>query len=235
MENKISTPIAIIFAGILIAGAVLYGTKDGSSTTSDSDTAAPKRDTGSLEEMRPVSESDHIRGNLNAKVFVVEYSDTECPYCKQFHTTMKQVMDEYGNRGEVAWVYRHFPLDQLHSKARNEALALECAAELGGNDKFWAYTDRIYEITPTNNGLDPAELPKIAQYVGLNINEFNTCMASNKYAKKVESDAQNGIATGARGTPWNIVVTQDGDKRSLPGAYPYTAVKQLIDEVLASE
>jgi len=115
--------------------------------------------------MKPVSDGDHILGDKNAPVKIVEFSDTECPFCKRFHTTMQQVVKD--NNGQVAWVYRHFPLDQLHSKARKEAEATECAAELGGNEKFWAYLNRLMEVTPANNGLDPAELLTIASYAGL--------------------------------------------------------------------
>ena len=119
----------------------------------------------SLINMKPISDSDHILGDKNAPVKIVEFSDTECPFCKRFHTTMQQVVKD--SNGQVAWVYRHFPLDQLHSKARKEAEATECAAELGGNEKFWAYLNRLMEVTPANNGLDPAELLTIASYAGL--------------------------------------------------------------------
>ena len=104
--------------------------------------------------MRPVSkDSDHIRGNPAAPVTLVEYSDFECPFCKRFHTTAKRLVDESG--GRVKWVYRHFPLDELHPvKARQEAVASECAAELGGNDAFWKFADRLYELTPSNNKTD---------------------------------------------------------------------------------
>ena len=119
----------------------------------------------SLINMKPISDSDHILGDKNAPVKIVEFSDTECPFCKRFHTTMQQVVKD--SNGQIAWVYRHFPLDQLHSKARKEAEATECAAEMGGNEKFWAYLNRLMEVTPANNGLDPAELLTIAAYVGL--------------------------------------------------------------------
>ena len=142
---------------------------------------------------------------------------------------MQEVMSEYGKDGKVAWVYRHFPLDQLHSKARKEAVALECANEQGGNDKFWSYADRLYEVTPANNGLDTAELPKIAQYVGLDVAKFNTCLTSTKYDKHIEDEVQNAQATGGNGTPWSIVVGKDGKKYPLSGAQPLSAVKQLID------
>ncbi len=143
---------------------------------------------------------------------------------------MQQVVAEYGNK--VAWVYRHFPLDSLHAKARSEAVALECAGEQGGNEKFWAYTDRLYEITPSNDGLDAAELPKIAQYVGLNVAQFNTCLTSGKFDQHIEDEAQNAAATGGQGTPWSIVVGTDGKKYPLSGALPYTNVKQIIDNAL---
>lgn len=105
--------------------------------------------------MRPIDATDHIFGNPNAQVFVIEYSDPECPFCKNFHATMETVMKQYGDDGKVAWVYRHFPLDSLHSKARKESEAFECAGELGGNAKFWEYANKLFEITPSNNQLDP--------------------------------------------------------------------------------
>lgn len=108
--------------------------------------------------LEPVTEKDHVYGNPQAELLIIEYSDPECPFCKRFHETMTQVMKEYGDAGKVAWVYRHFPLDSIHSKARHEAEAIECAGELGGNEKFWAYLNKLMEITPSNNQLDPSLL-----------------------------------------------------------------------------
>jgi protein-disulfide isomerase len=107
-------------------------------------------------QVAPVSPDDHIVGNINAKIIIVEYSDLECPFCKVFHNTMHQVVE--ANNGDVAWVYRHFPIPQLHPKAFRQAEATECAWEQGGNEAFWKYTDRIFEITPSNNGLLEEEL-----------------------------------------------------------------------------
>ncbi len=226
----ITTPIAIIVAGLLVAGAVLISKAPAPANKVVQDTVqnAPQQ-AGDLEAMIPITVQDHIRGDINAPVKIVEYSDTECPFCKRFHTTMKEVMDTYGKDGKIAWVYRHFPIDQLHSKARKEAVALECANEQGGNNKFWEYTDRLYEVTPANNGLDPAELTKIAEYVGLDKTQFSTCLTSTKYDKHIEDEVQNAQATGAQGTPWSIVVGKDGKKYPLSGAQPITAIKQLID------
>lgn len=106
----------------------------------------------------PVTANDHIMGSISAPVKIIEYSDTECPFCARFFDTMKQIMAEYGKDNKVAWVYRHFPLESLHSRARYEAEATECAAKLGGNDKFWKYLETIESVSPLNNGLDPALL-----------------------------------------------------------------------------
>ena len=231
-KNNLTVPVAIVIAGALIAGAVYW------SARGDSVAVAPQPqeeagNTAGLENMNPIEDSDHIRGNPNALVKIVEYSDMECPFCKRFHSTMQQVMDEYGKNGKVAWVYRHFPLDSIHSQARTEAVASECANELGGNDAFWKYTDRFFELTPSNNQTNiTTVLPQIAREIGLDETKFNSCLASKKYDKHIQDDLDNATATGGNGTPWSIVITANGKKYPLSGAQPYEAVKQLIELAL---
>ena len=111
---------------------------------------------GVATQMRPVSADEHILGNANAKIVIVEYSDLECPFCKVFHNTMHQVVEK--SNGDVAWVYRQYPIPQLHPKAFHEAEATECAWEQGGNKAFWKYIDKLFEITTSNNGLDESRL-----------------------------------------------------------------------------
>lgn len=96
-----------------------------------------------LDKVKPVTAKDHIQGDAKAPVKIVEYSDLDCPYCKQFHVTMNLVMEEYGKQGKVAWVFRHFPLEQLHPDAPRKAQASECVAELGGQQAFWTFVDRV--------------------------------------------------------------------------------------------
>jgi protein-disulfide isomerase len=93
-------------------------------------------------EMRPVSADDHIIGDVNAEIIIVEYSDLDCPFCKVFHNTMHQVVNQ--SEGKVAWVYRHYPIPQLHPNAPLKAEESECAWELGGNDAFWKYADKVF-------------------------------------------------------------------------------------------
>ncbi|MES2437008.1 MAG: thioredoxin domain-containing protein [Patescibacteria group bacterium] len=232
--QNIFLPIAILLASIILGGSLVASAliKDKSPSEFAAPVQAAKQEEVKVKSIRQVTPEDHIRGNPNAIVKIVEYSDTECPFCKSFHPTMKQVFEEYGKTNQVAWVYRHFPLDQIHPKARKEAEATECAAELGGNDAFWKYIDRIYEITPANNRLDLAELPKIAKFVGLDVNKFNQCLESGKYAQRVENDSKDAIASGARGTPWTIVVSPKGTLYPVNGAQPYNAVKTLIETAL---
>ena len=235
-KNQLTIPVAIVIAGALIAGSVYLGTSKsgGNVAVNDSQSQPAAQQAGNLDQMAKITASDHVRGNPDAPVKIVEYSDFECPFCKRFHDTMNQVMDEYGKDGQVAWVYRHFPLDQLHPvKARKEAVATECAAELGGNDAFWKYADRFFELTPSNNQTNiDTVLPQIAREIGLDEVKFASCLASNKYDAHIESDIQNAVATGGNGTPWSIVVAPNGKKYPLSGAQPYASVKQLIDLAL---
>lgn len=231
--EKYLTPISVVFAALVIGGAIILS--GGVPRPTDPGLPGVPDDTaraGNLDAVVPVTAQDHIRGNPDAPVKIIEYSDAECPFCKLFHETMQQVVAEYGD--QVAWVYRHYPLDQLHQKARSEAVAFECANELGGNDAFWKYTDRLFEVTPSNDGLDASELPKIAAYAGLDTSAFTKCLTSGKYDAHIESDLQNAIVTGGNGTPWSIIVAKSGEKYPVPGALPYEEMKKLIDEALKS-
>lgn len=91
-----------------------------------------------------LADGDHIRGDANAEVIVIEYSDLECPFCQRFHPEMQSVLENYD--GSVAWVYRHLPLEAIHPMAIPLAEGSECAAELGGNDAFWEYIDYIFGV-----------------------------------------------------------------------------------------
>ena len=186
---------------------------------------------GNADQVDKLRNDDHVRGDKNARMLLIEYSDLECPFCKRFHPTAKQIVDEY--KGQVAWVYRHFPLDQIHQKADKEAEATECAYELAGNDGLWKLTDKIFEVTPSNNGLNLDDLPKLAGEVGLNQSAFKTCLDSGKTAAHVESDFQSGAKAGVTGTPGNILLdTKTGKTKLIPGALPFENFKTEIDNML---
>lgn len=221
-------PAAIVVAGIVIAGAVVYGPvirEQGAASIARQGVPSAVAPFGAPVEVK-VGDQDHIRGNSSAQVTIVEFSDLECPFCKQFHSTVQQALAEYGDK--VRWVYKHFPLDALHSKADKEAEASECAGELGGNDMFWKYVDRVFEITPSNNGLDAVLLPQIAEDLGLNKAAFEACLDSGTYAERVEADYQQGLSAGVNGTPGSFV-----NGVPVQGAVPYETLKAAIDAALA--
>lgn len=231
--QNIMIPGAIVLAGIIIAGGVIYSSGSTSRVGSEQAAAVGAGDgtqNGPIENIKPVTEDDHIRGSINAPVIIVEFSDLECPFCKRFHSTLQQIVDEYD--GEVSWVYRHFPLPSLHSKAVKEAEATECATELGGNDAFWAYTDRLFEVTPSNNRLALDDLPKIAESVGLDVGKFQECLDSGKYKDHIADDTEDATNSGGRGTPYSVVIAKNGTKSVIPGALSYESVKKIIDAAL---
>jgi protein-disulfide isomerase len=224
-------PIAIVVAGGLVAAGIFFsGTDFGKNT--DTKALGTDQQAEKQIEVAPITSDDHILGNPNADIIMVEYSDTECPYCKNFHSTLHQAINDYGKDGKVAWVYRHFPIDQLHPKARKEAEATECAAEQGGNDAFWKYTNEVYARTPSNNKLDAAELPKIASEIGLDVDAFNTCLASGRMASKVEADYQDAVKAGGQGTPYLVFLRGKDVIPMDQGAVPYATLKGMIDSLL---
>jgi protein-disulfide isomerase len=177
-----------------------------------------------------LTDQDHVRGDRDADVLLIEYSDLECPYCKRFHPTMQQVIKDYGDK--VAWAYRHFPLN-FHANAQKEAEASECVAEFGGEDKFWEYVDKIFEMTTSNGtGFALDKLGPLAAEIGVDQGSFQECLDSGKYAQLVKDQMNAGGKAGVKGTPGTFVISKDGFSKQIPGALPIDQVKQTIDEAL---
>ena len=226
MKNKnLFIPVAIVIAGLLIAGAVIFtnsfsGT-EGSKTASLKDAIEEEKleDQGAKPTPFDINDQDNVRGNPDAPITILEFSDFQCPFCVGFHNTMLQVMDEYPDK--VKWVYKHFPLDSIHPNARKAAEASECA---GDQNKFWEYSDQLF-VQQAKISLD--FLKQIAQEIGLNTEEFNQCLDSSKYTSLVEEDFQQGLSVGVRGTPGSFINGQ-----SLGGAVPYEQLKTTIDSLL---
>lgn len=234
--NSMALPVSIIVAAVLIAGAWVYsaGVKNSAQTANQPNNRlaqvanTPQSATAVV---KPVSFTiDHFRGNPNAPVKIVEYSDLECPFCKMFQSTLQQVLANYGDK--VVWIYRNYPIDQLHPKSRTSSEGAECANELGGNDKFWAFIDRYFSLTPSNNQVDLAILPQIAESIGLEVNKFNTCVAAKRYEQKINDSIQDAQNAGAQGTPYSVVIAKDGKTYPISGAYSYNQVKAIIDQAL---
>lgn len=169
--------------------------------------------------------SDYIRGNPNATITVVEYSDTECPFCARVHPTITQLLEDYGD--QVNWVFRHYPLS-FHASAQKGSESLECAGELGGSTKFWAMIDKIYE-----KGSDLTKFGEYAKEIGLNQTAFQACLDSGKYASKVAEMMQGGNEAGVQGTPGNLILNHKTKKVAVvSGAQPLQNFKNAIDGLL---
>ncbi|MFA6171132.1 MAG: DsbA family protein [Patescibacteria group bacterium] len=178
-----------------------------------------------------ISDKDHLWGDLNNPVKMVIYSDFECPFCGRLADTVKKVMENY--QGKVVIAFRHRPL-AMHSSALSAAMASECAAEQG---KFWEMHDMLFQDAKDKN-LSADQFKKDAKGLGLAEEQFNTCLDSDKYKEKVESQSAEGRAAGAEGTPTFFI-----NNYIYPGAYPFedytgndgkqnAGVKTIIDKLL---
>lgn len=140
-----------------------------------------------------VSKTDHVQGNLNADLVIVEYGDYQCPYCRAAYPVLKELMKEFGN--QIQFVFRNFPLSEMHQYARPAALAAEAAGLQG---KFWEMHDAIYE---NQQDLNENFLMKLAAQLKLNIPQFEKDTEDLKSANKVDEDFESGVISGVNGTP----------------------------------
>ncbi|MDO8626131.1 MAG: thioredoxin domain-containing protein [Candidatus Magasanikbacteria bacterium] len=196
--------------------------------TTGAPTAAP--DAAPTGTVPPLSKDDYILGDKNAPLTLIAYTDFECPFCKRFHDTVKQVRDNYA--GKVKIVFRHYPLS-FHANAQKEAEAAECIGEQGGSKAFYAYADKIFERTTSNGyGFALDKLGALAAEVGVNQSKFQTCLDSGKYASRVTDQMNAGASAGVQGTPGSFLVDKDGNAQLISGAVPYEQIKAAIDAKL---
>lgn len=226
-------PISIVIAGLCMAGG-LYLSGLGGAPVQDkvADGGQPVAPADTTSKVNPVTEADHVKGKLSASVKIVEYSDFECPFCKNHHKTLQSILTKYGE-DKVAWVYRQFPLEQLHKKAMPVAMASECVAELGGNDAFWIFTDGYFEQTLTNDRTDIDTLiPKLVAAAKVNKADFDTCFTANRHQEAIQEDMADAVETGGRGTPWGIIIGPTGKTYPVNGAQPQAVIEQMIETAL---
>lgn len=215
-------PGAIIAAGLVLALAVYVHrthTVEGSVTAD-------------ITLMHPVSQADHIVGNPDAPVKLVEYSDIDSSYSKTFQQTMEQLMAQYASGGQVAWVYRHLPLIDQHVYAEEHAEAAECAASLGGPSMFWRFIDALNSQAPGDLQFDPANYDSVVSSLGLLPQSFDACMKAHTYQQKVSEDFENGIAIGAGGSPFTVLLVKGQAPITLNGALPYDGLKKIVDQAI---
>lgn len=162
---------------------------------------------------------DPSLGSLDAKVEIVEFADFGCPFSERSSSVMRRLSLEYGDK--IHYIYRDFPVEELHPDAALAAEAGECADDQG---KFWAFHDRLY-VQQTD--LSPDRLVQIANSVGINQDSFVSCLNSRKYKTEVEADYQDGLKAGVQGTPTFFI---NGNR--VPGSIPEDLLRSLIDRIL---
>ena len=236
--KDLMVPLSIVLAGLFVGaglyfggnGAVPLGAGDqlvGDPTFQEPAPAAQVEEADNTDRVAEVTPEDHIKGDINAPIMIVEYSDFDCPFCSRFHTTMDQVI---AANDDVAWVYRHFPLDQLHPQAAAVSAASECVAELAGSDAFWSFTDGYFALRGAGDQrAHGVVIPELALAAGVSQAAFTECFESGRTQELVQEDLQNAIATGGRGTPWSVLIGPTGKTYPINGALPQTAVEQLIE------
>ena len=165
-------------------------------------------------------DDDPTLGPADATVTIVEFSDYECPYCQVWHDQVfGELVAAYGSK--VRFVYRDFPLDQIHPQARPAAIAATCA---GAQGKYWEYHNLLFggEL-----GLGSEARTAYAQRLGLDLEQFAACVADEAGSVEVEADLQDAYELGVRGTPTFFI-----NGRPLVGAQPLEAFAAIIDEEL---
>ncbi|NCO11389.1 hypothetical protein CO038_01740 [Candidatus Pacearchaeota archaeon CG_4_9_14_0_2_um_filter_39_13] len=184
--------------------------------------------TGSQGRVRvEIPEDAHVKGQPNAPVTIVEFSDFECPFCAIFYSdTLGLIEQNYIDAGKVKLVYMHFPLG-FHEKAQGAAEASECAGEQG---KFWEMHDKMFE---NQASLGESSYILWATEIGLDVNDFSACVDSGKYAAKVNSELQYGGQIGVSGTPGFFIGNEADGFVKVEGALPYANFEQIIEKELA--
>lgn len=227
--NPYVIPVSILVAGGLIAGAVLYSGATGNAGPA---AAGQQAAAGAAADVSAadLADDDAALGNPDAPVTIVEFSDFQCPFCRRFwKETLSQIKREYLATGKAKFIYRDFPLSQIHPGAMPAAQAAECARE---QDKFWEMHDVIFEEQEKRGqgtvDLAAEDVKKWAAMIGLNAASFNQCLDSGKYKQEVEKDLADGASAGVTGTPATFI-----NGRLITGAQPFAAFKTVIDEELA--
>lgn len=217
-------PISIVVAGAIVAGAVVFTGGNGSENTRSAGPGEPyaQAERGAVS---PAGEDDHIYGEKDAAVSLIEYSDFECPFCRRVHPTLKEIVDE--SDGEVNWVYRHLPLASIHTSAVAGAVASECMARLGGNDAFWMFADSVFE---NQRAIGQDLFEQIAQDAGVGVGEFRACFENTDedILSGIQDDLDEARGAGGRGTPYTIVKAANGTEFPVPGAVSKQQFLQII-------
>lgn len=227
--KAITTPVAILIGALMLSVShITYATiiaKSGPATALETFNG------------RAIDETDLATGKVKSDVVVVEYSDTECPFCGQVYPSMKKLQDEYGSR--VSFVYRYFPLTQIHPNAYDEARALYCVGKVAGAEKRREYIDEIftYKTSKQNMTLPKGGKEALAKNIGVDEKALATCMSGPESGDAVNASTQDGIGAGVQGTPSTFVLVKAKKGYEvvshIDGARQYEYFAAAVEDALA--
>lgn len=175
-----------------------------------------------------------VRGQAQAKVTLVEFTDLQCPFCVRYYeNTFPQIVKNYVDTGKVRYVSREFPLTNMHKEADKAAQAALCAGDQG---KYWEMRDKVFR---NRQKLSPEDLAGYAEEVGVDVLRWKSCLDHEVYAKKVQGDLEAGARLGVSGTPSFLIGLTDPERPDsftarelLQGAYPYEEFQKRLDKLL---
>ncbi len=250
---KKSTPTGMIIAMVAIvavaaffAGSYFSNLNSDTVTQSDLDSAIAKLESKiasiqspSGQPSQPIKisvDNDPVRGNPDAPITIIEFSDFQCPFCARFHVqTLPSILEEYIDTGKVNLVYRDFPIQSIHPNALPAAVAAECANEQG---KYWQYHDTLFERQNSWSKLDTGSvISTFSQYaadVGLEQQQFDSCLGSGKYLQEVQHDLNDGRTYDITGTPGFFIGNENIGFVKIDGAQPFESFKKVIDSQLGT-
>lgn len=250
LNEKISLPVAIVIASVLLSGSMIFlglnadlgknlktDVKDAlNEYIQEQQQEAQKQ---AVAENQPkiipgdFTDDDPVKGNKNAKITIVEFSEYQCPYCARFYENAYQdILKDYVNTGKAKVVFRDLPLD-FHPGAMPAALAANCARDQGGDAMYFKMHDKLFENQKTifadTTKIDDT-MKQMASQLGLNSTKFASCYDSEKYKDEIEKDIADAASVGIRGTPAFIINGQ-----YISGAQPYEKFKAIIEQELAKK
>ncbi|MBI2565191.1 DsbA family protein [Candidatus Woesearchaeota archaeon] len=223
---------ALLFVGAILTDGFKFGDKDTGKAVVQPSPPTPTQQPNSPEPQpsAPIKVNEEgaagVKGNSNAPVLIVEYSDYQCPFCGRFFDqTLPSILKEYVDTGKVRLAYKDLPLS-FHPNADDAALAARCAADQG---KFWEMHDKLFETQDLWSGLPDATstLVQYAKDLSLDAGKFETCLKNKEHWSEIQANMQEAEDIGATGTPSFVINGQ-----LVVGAQPYSVFKQVIDSEL---
>ena len=246
---KNETNLAIVLGALLISVSIIaYGFMNKNSNNDKGDTLINLMNVDKIYKGKEFKDSEYILGNTKNKITILVYSDFECPFCKMFQEQTIQVLQKKYTKGEIGIVYRHFA-QSYHDKAPNEINASLCTRELYGQNVYINFINRIYAVTPANNGLNQALLPDIANFAvdeakqnkqdykkDFNKEEFVACVSAKVYNNEFQTDTKDAIEAGLDGTPYTLILYRDGNDHiiinKISGAKEVGYFEKIINSLL---